>query len=384
MVLGSEEVSMRKSEAFLARGERNGVACTSSWRSKNYNWSFATATADVQRQVLKDRVRALKYGVIMDESTDCAVAKQLVLYVKVQGAVLFAGMLDMAADGSGEGIKNACVQLLTDLDMERKNLTAVATDGAAAMRGSKKGATKLLSDWAEGPVFTSHCVLHRINLAVVDVFDGKSNCPDVVRELAVEIETSLRYAYSYFNRSTANRKELQTVGRAFGRCVIPHSLCETRWLFRYLAIKALWQGRDAVVGFLRDNYQRKESHEGRCILQMLVEHADKFKGTLDVMRIIFLLSTRMQTRNLSEWIVYLHFQLADRALEELTEELDMGRVKKFAKFMRVRLVERCPFMKSAQASQIHDFSMLKKSGAEFCFSKDLVCKAAHAHFAIHE
>ena len=149
-------------------------------------------------------------------------------------------------------------------------------------------------------------------------------------------------------------------------------------------MKALWQGRDAVVGFLRDNYLRKASHEGRCILQMLVEHADEFKGTLDVMRIVFLLSTRMQTRNLSEWIVYLHFQLADRALEELTEELDMGRVKKFAKFMRVRLVERCPFMKSVQASQIHDFSLLKKSGAEFCFSKDLVCKASHAHFAIHE
>ena len=146
MVLGLEEVSMRKSEAFLAWGERKGVVCTSSWRSKNYNWSFATATADVQRQVLKDRVRGLKYGVIIGESTDCAVAKQLVLYVKVQGAVLFAGMLDMAADGSGEGIKNACVQLLTDLDMERKNLTAVATDGAAAMRGSKKGAAKLLSD----------------------------------------------------------------------------------------------------------------------------------------------------------------------------------------------------------------------------------------------
>ena len=68
-------------------------------------------------------MRGLKYGVIMDESTDCAVAKQLVLYVKVQGAVLFEGML--TADVSGEAIKNACVQLLTDLDMERKNLTAV-------------------------------------------------------------------------------------------------------------------------------------------------------------------------------------------------------------------------------------------------------------------
>ena len=102
------------------------------------------------------------------------------------------------------------------------------------------------------------------------------------------------------------------------------------------------------------------------------------------MRIIFLLSTRMQTRNLSGWTMYLHFQLADKALEELTDELDMGRVKKFAKFVRTRLEERCPFMKSTQASQIHDFSRLKKSGAEFCFSKDLVCKAADAHFAIHE
>ena len=108
----------------------------------------------------------------MDEPTNSAVEKQLVLYVKVQGIVLFAGMLDMASDDSGEGIKNAYFQLPTDLDMERKNLTAVATDGAAAMRGTKKGAAKLLSNWSEGPVFTSYYVLHRINLAVVDVFDG--------------------------------------------------------------------------------------------------------------------------------------------------------------------------------------------------------------------
>ena len=106
--------------------------------------------------------------------------------------------------------------------------------------------------------------------------------------------------------------------------------------------------------------------------------------TLAVMRVNLLLSTPMQTRNLSKWIVHFHFQVADRLLEEHTVELDMGRVKKFARFIRVRLVERCPFMKSAQFSQIHDSSMLTKSGAEFSFSKDLVCKATHAHFAIHE
>ena len=135
MVLGSEEVSMRKSEPFLTWGERNGVACTSSWRSKNYNWPFATATADVQRQVLEGPCAGSE---VRHNYGDCAVAKQLVFYVKVQGAVLFAGMLDMAADGSGEAIKNACIQLLTDLDMEHKNLTAVATDGAVAMEAVRR------------------------------------------------------------------------------------------------------------------------------------------------------------------------------------------------------------------------------------------------------
>ena len=47
-------------------------------------------------------------------------------------------MLVIAADG--EAIKNACIQFLTDLCIERKNLTAVTTDTAAAMRGSLNAA----------------------------------------------------------------------------------------------------------------------------------------------------------------------------------------------------------------------------------------------------
>ena len=48
------------------------------------------------------------------------------------------------------------------------------------------------------------------------LFDGKSKCL-MSFELIVEIERSLRYMHSYLNRSTANRKELQTVRRVFGR-----------------------------------------------------------------------------------------------------------------------------------------------------------------------
>lgn len=51
-------------------------------------------------------------------------------------------------------------------------------------------------------------------------------------------------------------------------------------------------------------------------------------------------------------------------------------MKKFVEFMWVSLELFCPLMK-------YDISMLKKGLAEFCFFKDLVSKAANAHFAIH-
>ena len=59
-------------------------------------------------------------------------------------------MSGVPADGSDEAIENACVQLLTDLDMDRKNHTAVATNSAGAMKCSKNITVKLLSYRAEG------------------------------------------------------------------------------------------------------------------------------------------------------------------------------------------------------------------------------------------
>ena len=140
--------------------------------------------------------------------------------------------------------------------------------------------------------------LFRINFAVVDVFDEKSNCPNVVQEVAVEIETSLRYAKSYFNRSTANRKELQTVGRAALPLRNTMALLISRdeealagsrccgWVpTRQLSAEGKPRGEvhPADVGATR---QRIQGHPGRYAYHLFV-------------------LTRMQTRNLSEWTVYL-------------------------------------------------------------------------------
>ena len=102
----------------------------------------------------------------------------------------------------------------------------------------------------------------------------------------MEIETSLRYAYSYFNRSTANRKELQTVGR-FRSLSYPKLSLRNTMALQLSRDEGALAGSQCCGWVPTDNYQWKASHEGRCILQMLVEHADGFKGTLDVMCITF-------------------------------------------------------------------------------------------------
>ena len=98
---------------------------------------------------------------------------------------------------------------------------------------------------------------------------------------------------------------------------------------------ALLQPCDAVIGFLRDDYQLEVSHEGRCILQMLVEYTDELKGTLSVMHNIFCSPPACNQEPLRVDRVPLP---SNRWSTRKTHgRFYMGRVKKFAKFMRVRL-----------------------------------------------
>ena len=137
----------------------------------------------------------------------------LVLYVKVQGAVLFARMLDMAAAGPKDLSSRATVfctesisWLLTCLT---ESPTALMSFKSWPWRSRRRSDTR--TPTSTGPLRTA--------------------------------------------------RSFRQLG-AFGRWVIPNSPCETRWLSSYLAMKALWQGHNAVVGFLRTTISGRQATRG--------------------------------------------------------------------------------------------------------------------------
>ncbi|KAF4692857.1 hypothetical protein FOZ63_007396 [Perkinsus olseni] len=390
LTLAVEEVALHKSEAFAQWGERHGLNVTQHWRSKNYGWEFVEAAHSIQLAETKEWLRDCKYGVIVDETTDVAITKQIILYVKAKGQSRYVGLRDMHGEGTGEAVKEAVVALLESLDVPRANLVSFTSDGASAMLGKRSGAGVLLEQWAGGPLRKEHCVVHRINLVTGDLFDGKSCSDASVIRLAADCEACVRNSYLFFNRSTSNREELIAISKQFGKLHLPKSWCETRWLSRYAAMRSLWLGREAVLEFLNSNIARRYSQEAEVIIRMLGDEAKEFEGVMDTMRVLYLLSIRLQKANMNVWEVHLHYQRADRAICDLIDDMDSPNARSFAKFMRERLRVRIPAVAVAQEAQVHDFRLLNPESeaaghppAGSVFSKRLVKRAARGHWSIH-
>ncbi|KAF4647597.1 hypothetical protein FOL46_004001, partial [Perkinsus olseni] len=232
----------------------------------------------IQVAQLKNLVAGTKYGVVVDETTDVAVTKQIILYVKVDGESRYVGLRDMQGEGTGEAIKNAVISLLETIGASKEDLVSITSDGASAMVGARNGASALLEAWCGGPLRKEHCVVHRINLATGDLFDGRSCSDEAVVRLASDVESCVRNCYLFFNRSSSNRQELATISKQFGRLYLPKSWCETRWLSRYSAMRSVWLGREAVLEFLTSNMARRYSSEAAVIIRMLDDEAANYEG----------------------------------------------------------------------------------------------------------
>ncbi|EER18101.1 hypothetical protein Pmar_PMAR028375 [Perkinsus marinus ATCC 50983] len=188
LTLAIEEVAILKSEAFLQWAEKHGLKVTKHWRSVNYGWQFIQAAHSIQLADIEVWLSGHKFGIIVDESTDISVTKQIILYIKSKGQTRYVGLRDMHGDGSGEAIKNAAVGLLESLQLPKEDLISVTSDGASAMVGAKSGAGVLLENWCGGPLKKEHCIVHRVNLATGDVFDAKTCTDGDVLRIAADVE----------------------------------------------------------------------------------------------------------------------------------------------------------------------------------------------------
>ena len=108
------------------------------------------------------------YGLMIDESTDISVTKQLVLYGRYvsetgEPCSTFLRIVDLV-DGTAEHIEDAIRAYVADKGLALSTLMGFGSDGAAVMTGRLSGvATRLRR--SNPYIVAIHCVAHRLALA---------------------------------------------------------------------------------------------------------------------------------------------------------------------------------------------------------------------------
>ena len=114
---------------------RNGVNIATCWQLKNYGFVWWVTAADLQFQTIKDAVRDINcFGVTIDETTDCGVQKQLIVYLKTQhhASQKFLGLVSMEGSKTVD-IVEAVVSILKRYDLDITKLASVSSDGCSTI-----------------------------------------------------------------------------------------------------------------------------------------------------------------------------------------------------------------------------------------------------------
>ena len=156
---------------------------------------------------------SLPFGILIDESTDVATKKSLIMYIKYIDIATFTPVVKFLAllpvpNSTGDGITNTVVKYLTDRHYPTERMTGFGSDGAAVMIGPKKGvATRIKRLIAFcSAMLAQHCTSHKSSLAAGDAVTATKDIEahfDLYTLIITKIGT-------FFNRSAERTDLLQT------------------------------------------------------------------------------------------------------------------------------------------------------------------------------
>ena len=126
------------------------VSLPDSWRSKNYTFEFA---AIINKVVADEKFTELRsslfHTLIVDESTDIAVHKVLVLYFKYRSPnslvykTVFGGIIQLTAYHA-QALEQAIKEFYIEHEIDLNRLVMLTSDGASVMWGRWNGSAPLL------------------------------------------------------------------------------------------------------------------------------------------------------------------------------------------------------------------------------------------------
>lgn len=154
--------------------------------------------------------RCKVFGLLCDESTDIAVHKKLILYVRyVKDGKMTTELVGNSRipDGTADSIVTHVKEKVRDLGLDLRNAVGLGSDGASVMTGVKNGVGVQLLKSAPGLVHV-HCLAHRLALACSDA----AKQFDYLKAFKGYVNT-LHY---HFASSAVRQSKLEAIQRVFG------------------------------------------------------------------------------------------------------------------------------------------------------------------------
>jgi hypothetical protein len=217
---------------------------------------LACLAQPVRAGVLAELKESPFFALMVDETTDVAVKKQLMIYakfVKHDGAACsrYIGVRELP-NGKAETIFDEIMAFLTRNDLDVKKLIALGTDGASVMTGQKTGVAKRL-EALNAFLIAVHCIAHRLALAA-----GQS--AKTINYLKHKYLPVVYKIYSFFNNSAVRKAELKKLTDELGLDeFFPKEPKDTRWLSHGNATAAIWEHISVLIRFLRDNKEIRKT-----------------------------------------------------------------------------------------------------------------------------
>ncbi|KAF4656285.1 hypothetical protein FOL47_009044 [Perkinsus chesapeaki] len=179
MVVGAAQ---RATHHLLASFQHYGACVSSSWMSYGYSWEFVVAAARIVTKKLVNGVNAsAAHHINYDLSTDIATKKRLAViftyFDSTVGRVKQNLIGFMGTIGNGLETKKKIMDLYNTAGINPDKCVGACTDGG----GPEKKAFELLvqDSFFHADAQWSHCLVHRIALAVEDAWSGSEFCKRV-------------------------------------------------------------------------------------------------------------------------------------------------------------------------------------------------------------
>lgn len=204
------------------------------------------AVAEVVDEELSQQLtNASFYSLLIDESTDIATARTLIIYIRYvhEGEVMnrFFELTELPG-ATADNIVDTVLQILAQKKLSTDRMFGMATDGASVMVGTRAGVTTQLKKMNPF-MLSTHCIAHRLALASGQAADSVP----YLKQYQQYVNTIYKY-YHYSPKHSTTLQNMQVILQSAEKKF--HQVFHTRWLSLDRAVQAILDNLDPLISAL--------------------------------------------------------------------------------------------------------------------------------------